>query len=39
MKWCDNIALTLVIVGAITTRRCTEFLFLGSILGAIVLFG
>lgn len=29
----------IVIVGAITTRRCTEFLFLGSILGAIVLYG
>ena len=28
-----------VIVGAITTRRCTEFLFLGSILGALVLYG
>lgn len=30
--------LTLVIVGAITTRRCTEFLLLGSLLGAIVLY-
>lgn len=28
-----------VIVGAIVTRRCTEFLFLGSILGALVLYG
>lgn len=33
------IIILIVIVGAITTRRCTEFLFLGSILGAIVLFG
>lgn len=29
----------IVIVGAVTTRRCTEFLFLGSVLGAIVLYG
>ena len=30
--------LIFVIVGAIVTRRCTEFLLLGSFLGAIVLF-
>lgn len=29
----------IVIVGAVTTRRCTEFLFFGTILGAIVLYG
>ena len=28
-----------VIAGAIITRRCTEFLFLGSVLGAFVLYG
>lgn len=28
-----------IIVGAIWTRRCTEFLLLGSVLGAIVLYG
>lgn len=28
-----------VIVGAITTKRCTEFLLLGSVLGALALFG
>ena len=33
------IIVSIVIIGAIATRRCTEFLFLGSILGAIVLFG
>lgn len=33
------IIVCIVIVGAILTRRCTEFLFLGSILGALVLFG
>ncbi|MCD8217991.1 MAG: hypothetical protein LUD01_08110 [Clostridiales bacterium] len=33
------IIICIVIVGAITTKRCTEFLFLGSILGALVLFG
>lgn len=33
------IIVSIVIVGAIVTRRCTEFLFLGSILGTIVLFG
>lgn len=33
------IIITIVIVGAIVTKRCTEFLFLGSILGALVLFG
>lgn len=33
------IIICIVIVGAITTRRCTEFLFVGSILGALVLFG
>ena len=33
------IIVCIVIVGAIATKRCTEFLFLGSALGAIVLFG
>ncbi len=33
------IIICIVIAGAITTKRCTEFLFLGSILGALVLFG
>ncbi|MCD8231570.1 MAG: hypothetical protein LUD14_07105 [Clostridiales bacterium] len=33
------IIICIVIVGAIVTKRCTEFLFLGSILGALVLFG
>ena len=33
------IIILIVIVGAIWTRRCTEFLLLGSILGAIALFG
>jgi len=28
-----------VIAGSIITRRCTEFLFLGSIVGAIILYG
>ena len=32
------IIVCIVIVGAITTRRCTEFLFLGSIIGALVLY-
>ena len=32
------IIICIVIVGAITTRRCTEFLFLGSIIGALVLY-
>lgn len=33
------IIILVVIVGAISTKRCTEFLLLGSILGAIALFG
>ncbi len=33
------IIICIVIVGAIVTKRCTEFLFFGSILGALVLFG
>ncbi|MEE3420753.1 MAG: Na+/H+ antiporter NhaC family protein [Lachnospiraceae bacterium] len=33
------IIVAIVIVGAITTRRCTEFLFLGSVLGAMILYG
>lgn len=33
------IIIVIVIVGAIATRRCTEFLFLGSLLGAIILYG
>ncbi|MCD8230443.1 MAG: hypothetical protein LUD14_01225 [Clostridiales bacterium] len=33
------IIICIVIAGAISTKRCTEFLFLGSILGALVLFG
>ena len=33
------IIICIVIVGAITTKRCTEFLFLGAILGAIALYG
>ena len=33
------IIIAIIIVGAIATRRCTEFLLLGSILGAIVLYG
>lgn len=33
------IIVTIVIAGAVITRRCTEFLFLGSVLGALVLFG
>ncbi len=33
------IIILIVIVGAVSTRRCTEFLLLGSILGAIVLYG
>lgn len=31
--------LVLIIAGAVTTRRCTEFLLLGSVLGAFVLYG
>lgn len=31
--------IAIIIVGAITTRRCTEFLLLGSVLGAFVLYG
>ncbi len=31
--------LAVIIAGAITTRRCTEFLLLGSVLGAFVLYG
>lgn len=31
--------IAIIIIGAICTRRCAEFLFLGSLLGAIVLFG
>lgn len=31
--------ITLVIIGAVTTRHCAEFLFLGSALGAVVLYG
>lgn len=31
--------IAVIIVGAITTRRCTEFLLLGSVLGAFVLYG
>lgn len=33
------IIIVVVIVGAVCTRRCTEFLLLGSVLGAIVLYG
>lgn len=33
------IIISAIIVGAVTTRRCVEFLFLGSFLGAIALFG
>lgn len=29
----------IILVGAVWTRRCTEFLLLGSLLGAIVLYG
>ena len=32
------IIIAIIIVGAICTRRCAEFLFLGSLLGAIVLY-
>ena len=31
--------IAIIIVGAIATRRCTEFLLLGSVLGAFVLYG
>lgn len=31
--------IAIIIAGAITTRRCTEFLLLGSVLGAFVLYG
>ena len=33
------IIVCIVIAGAIITRRCTEFLFLGSVLGAFALYG
>ncbi|MGN0313586.1 MAG: Na+/H+ antiporter NhaC family protein [Fusicatenibacter sp.] len=33
------IIIMIIIVGAISTRRCTEFLLLGSVLGTIVLYG
>ena len=33
------IIIFVVIVGAITTKRCTEFLFLGAILAALVMYG
>lgn len=33
------IIIMVIIVGAVWSRRCTEFLLLGSILGAIVLYG
>lgn len=33
------IIICIVITGAIVTKHCTEFLFLGSVLGAVVLFG
>ena len=33
------IIIVIVITGAISTKRCTEFLFLGAILGALALYG
>ena len=33
------IIICIVITGAIVTKRCTEFLFLGSVMGALILFG
>ena len=33
------IIIAIIIIGAIATRRCTEFLLLGSILGAFILYG
>ena len=33
------IIVAIVIIGAVTTRRCTEFLFVGAILGSLILYG